>query len=152
MVTVDWLRDSILFGKEMPAEKYKPKMEDQKQSHSQNNKVMVKKNLFDSALFQICEESYPDKDKRDSISKTIQEYGGRMMSHLGKNHKFTKKMNLFILKEDGMNPNCWKQDQNEDDKVNNVQRNYIHFRYVQTCIKESTLYKWDDCLHLSPLP
>lgn len=55
----------------MPAEKYKPKMEDQKQSHSQNNKVMVKKNLFDSALFQICEESYPEKDKRDSISKTI---------------------------------------------------------------------------------
>ena len=71
-VTIDWLRDSILYGKEMPPEKYKPKVEEQKQNHSQTNKVVVKKNLFDSALFQIDEESYPDKDKRDAIAKTIQ--------------------------------------------------------------------------------
>ena len=71
------------------------------------------------------------------IEKVIIENGGRYCKDPNKA--------MFIVQEDGYDDQIWKNQDLEGPK-------YIHFRFIQECIKEGAMLRTDDCLHLFPLP
>ena len=144
VVTLDWLKDSFLQEKRLSELKYVPlEARENGSVHSQRNKKRshtVTKNIFMGGTFAIRAESFQTLDQSgiDRMEKVIIQNGGYIKDELSEAK--------FVIQEDGWDPLIW-QGSNENEK-----QVVIHFRYIQECILQNHLLKYDDGLHLCPQP
>lgn len=102
----------------------------------------MKRNLFESKTFAILEDSFADVDDLDCTKRLLIENGGRVV-------EANAKANYAIF-EDGHDPEIWKVFASGG--VDSMNRNIVHPRWVEKCVKEGQLFDHLNAYHLSPLP
>ena len=119
-------------------------------------KYVQRSNLFMGKAFTLCKASYGSKameKEKNQIEKVIIEYGGSVYEDEDKAK--------YIIQEDGINPDIWswfnpkegEEGSNQGEQQNEQPKLIaVHFRFIQDCIKENTMLRYEDAMHLCPLP
>jgi hypothetical protein len=146
VVTIEWLRQSLLQEKRLKEELFKPqevKVDSTvhavtSDAQKKRSRIVVKKTIFTGKTFAINQVSFNKKTAKDfeDMERVIISNGGVMIDSI--------EDAAFVIQEDGFDPNIWNK---MDEEIN-----YVHFRYIQECIAENQSLSHEDGIYLCPTP
>jgi hypothetical protein len=109
----------------------------------------VKRNLFEQQTFAIIEKSYGDQADGETAAELVERIKRQIIENGGRIVSADSKAN-FVVFEDGYEPNVWRViPAGERDQLD---RNIVHLRWIEECIKENAIMDNFSCYHLCPLP
>lgn len=155
LVTPDWLKVCLLQQRSVKTGPYKPEVIKTttetvlaaagKSARSRIGlSYRVKLNVFREMTFAVLGHSFVDAgesaDFVEGIKRRIIEYGGKIVDENDKAN--------YVVQEDGYMPHIWKVDGMTD----SLNRNIVHYRWVDECINQQMILVHDEILQLIPLP